>query len=70
MQYTVTTVIQSGNIDAGEPVPVQWYKGDNLALAVSAMAQAATHNERDKDSTMPEHMRVRTLSVTLTVEGE
>jgi hypothetical protein len=70
MKYTVTAVIQSASIDGNQPVDVNWYKGDNLAQAMSAMVGAAAHNVNDEDSTMPESVRYRTLSVRLDMTEE
>lgn len=59
-QYTVMTTIQSGD---NPPVEVQWYKGNDGMLALSAMAQATAHNANDEESTLPESIRYRTLNV-------
>lgn len=65
--YTVVAVIQSANIDAGEPVNVNWYSGDSLAQAMSAMVMAVAHHENVPDNTMPESIRTRLLSVRLDI---
>lgn len=68
MNYTVTAVIQSPNIDDNEPCPVQWYKGDNLAKAMHAMMGAAAHDEDVDHGDLPKSMHYRTLSVRLDKE--
>lgn len=68
MNYTVTAVIQSPNIDDNEPCDVQWYKGDNLAKAIVAMSGAAAHDEDLDHGDLPVSMRYRTLSVRLDKE--
>lgn len=68
MQYIVTQTIVSGAIDAGASVDVQWYKGERLAGAIAAMAQAATH--RDDTPHIPESIRVHVLGVRLDMEAD
>jgi hypothetical protein len=65
IRYTVTATIQSNNIDAGEPVDVNWYKGTSLGKAISAMSGAAAHDEDVDHGDLPEALRYRTLSVRL-----
>lgn len=67
MQYRVTNVIQGQSLDAGEPVTVDWYTGDDLATALSAMVQGACHGRSQVESGLPEHMRFRVLSVHLDI---
>lgn len=61
MFYSVHQTIVSGNIDSGEPVEVNWYKGGSLPLAMSAMAQAISRAEDQPG--VPASMRVHTLRV-------
>lgn len=65
MQYKVTAVIQSVDIDNNKPVDVQWYKGPSLAAALAAQTQAAAHDE-----TVAGEPRYRTLSVTMLMEQD
>jgi len=65
MTYRVIATIQSPDLDHNDPVDVQWYAGDSLAVAVAAMAQAATRYEEDS---VPVAIRPRTLSVRLDME--
>lgn len=58
--YTVTQTIQSTSIDNNAPVEVNYYKGDNLASAMGAMAQAVAAHAAD-----PEWVRI--LSVRLDI---
>jgi hypothetical protein len=67
MKYTVTNVVQSQSIDAGAPVEVNWYRGSDLASAIAAMAQSACHG---RENALPEQMRIRVLSVSLTIDEE
>jgi hypothetical protein len=68
-QYTVNAVIQCGPDTGVEPeVSVQWYKGDNGMKAISALAGAAVNDEEKDWGDLPETMRYRTLSVTMTIE--
>lgn len=66
-KYIVSTMIQSGD---NEPVHVYWYRGDDLARAISAMASAAVHDNEVDDSNMPPSARYRTLGVTLSIEQQ
>lgn len=67
MQYTVTAVIQSEFMDGGDDlVEVQWYRGVSLAIAMSAMAQAAVQYEPEH-TRVPEAVRPVTLSVRMDV---
>ena len=68
IRYTVTATIQSNNIDAGEPVDVNWYTGTSLGKAISAMSGAAAHDEDVDHGDLPEALRYRTLSVRLDKE--
>lgn len=67
MQYTVYGRIV-GLASTAEPVDVQWYKGDNLALAIAAAANAAARYEDDDD--VPETARVKTLEVRIEYNEE
>lgn len=64
--YTVTSTIQS-NDTSNPPADVQWYKGEDQAVAVVALAQAAIHSN---DQTGPPAFRFRLLSVNMTVTHE
>jgi hypothetical protein len=63
-KYTVNNVIQSGD---NEPVDVQWYRGDNLAKALAALVQSATHDVDVDHGDLPESMRFHVNSVSLTI---
>lgn len=56
---TVTQTIQSTQPGVHEPVDMNYYRGDSLAQAMSAMASAAADHDNDSQW-------VRVLSVTLT----
>ena len=60
MMFTVTATIQSIK-PAGEPVPMQWYRGESAAKAISAVATLAAD---------PKNTYTRTLSVNLTIEDD
>jgi hypothetical protein len=68
MWYIVTGTIQSRDT-SNPPYGVTWYTGDNLALAATALMQAATHNARsdandeETKNPLPFRMQYRTLSV-------
>lgn len=68
-KYIVSAMIQA---PANEPVSVNWYKGDDLARAISAMVGAAVHDRDVNDATpeLPASVRYATLGVTLSIEQE
>lgn len=70
MKYIVTATIRSGNIDQGQPVDVNWYRGEDHAAALAAMVSAAAHKPDDTDTALPERMQYRTLSVRLDITEE
>lgn len=63
IQYTVKALIEGS-----ERVDVQWYDGTSLAQAISAMVEAAAHDESAANRNVPESVRYRTLAVSLTIE--
>jgi hypothetical protein len=69
-KYIVSALIQSR--DKSNPAAhVQWYKGDSLARAITALSQAAVHDtEVEEDTSLPASVRYQTLGVTLSIEHE
>lgn len=68
-KFHVTNVIASGNVDSGQPVTVDWYKGDDIAQAIHALVGSVVHGRNeDRDSNLPESMRFRVLSVNLHID--
>lgn len=63
--YRVTSTIQS-NDTSNPPVTIQWYLGESLAVAITAMAQAATDNGTNDNLPAPYGYTVK--GVNLTVE--
>lgn len=62
MHYNVIATIRSGSND---PVEMKYYSGDNLALALSAMARAATGYDETNTWGIPESLRMSNVSVRL-----
>lgn len=63
--YTVKTSVEPGRDSGsnGSLIDVQWYSGDDLAVALTAVMQAATM--RDDYDALPEGLRPTTVAVTL-----
>lgn len=66
--YVVTQTIQS-NDRTNPPVEVNWYRGTNLAVAASALIQAAVDLDEPRPA-IPVEAQYRVLSVSMTtLEG-
>ena len=48
LRYVVAATTQHPDIDNGAPTRVVWYEGTSLALAVSALSDAAVQEERKR----------------------
>ena len=48
LRYVVAATTQHPDIDNGYAISVVWYEGSSLALAVSALSEAAVQEERKR----------------------
>lgn len=67
--YRVVNVI--GNVAGDQPrTEVQWYKGRDIAQAISALVQSACHGRDGDISDLPDSMRFRVHSVRLDIDHD